>query len=155
MLEDAASAPSSSAVARDGANARTDHERRIAALEAQVYALQISVTESQTRQQQQDRHIAALETGLQDVSQPQYAGFKQSPYGLQPLGAVSDTKSSLPPVNSTPFDSCFAVNGMKCEAASEHRDKRQKTVAQSDFIARGIVSEDEAQLCFESWVTCC
>ncbi|KAK4049273.1 hypothetical protein OIV83_004209 [Microbotryomycetes sp. JL201] len=132
--------PSSSVVATKGGFI-TDHERRIAALEAQVYALQVSVSEVQN----QNQLLVAAQANMQQQPQalPQYYPQTFAQY---------DAKTAMPPVNSTPFDSCYAINGVKPDpCVSGHRDKRQKTTCSGDFISRGLVSEEEAMLCFESY----
>ncbi|KAK4047443.1 hypothetical protein OIO90_006188 [Microbotryomycetes sp. JL221] len=141
----------------------TDHERRIAALEAQVYALQISVSEVQTQNHQlaaaaasnfesSSNASATAHTAPSQASLPQYYTQPFSQFGSTSTG-TDDAKRAMPPVNTTPFDSCYAINGLKQEASlDQHRDKRSRlTDRKHDFIARGLVSEDEAMLCFESY----
>ncbi|KAM0790476.1 hypothetical protein ACM66B_003352 [Microbotryomycetes sp. NB124-2] len=144
-LEEKQVPTSSSTVIASNGGFITDHERRIAALEAQVYALQVSVTEVQNQNQQ----LVAAQANLHQQPQalPQY--YTQT---FDQYATAVDAKTAMPPVNTTPFDSCYAINGVKPDTCSfEHRDKRQRTANSGDFIARGLVSEEEAMLCFESY----
>ncbi|BGP09768.1 hypothetical protein JCM10049v2_005641 [Rhodotorula toruloides] len=125
------SAPSSSSISPQIV---TDHDRRIATLEAQLYALQLTVQRQQLAQNQQ----------------PQQQGM---------YGAPQQQAFPTFPANGTGGYG----GGLKHEASDGdlHRGKRWKgdlqgTIAEpgteeKDFIARGLVSEEEAQMCFESY----
>lgn len=159
-------APTSSAlVARNGAIV-TDHERRIAALEAQVYALHLSVANPPPP----PAHLQAPPNPYFS-SQPQYATKTFSHYS-------GHTATASPPLSKPQFDAasgpCLFANGDAFRqryppegtpAAErqhrdyehgdyEHRDKRHKAelpvTGELDFIERGVVTEAEASLCFES-----
>ncbi|GEM10184.1 microtubule-associated protein [Rhodotorula toruloides] len=115
----------------------TDHDRRIATLEAQLYALQLTVQRQQLAGGQQPRQSAQ---GMHDAQQQQQPAFPTFP--ANGGGAYGPA--------------------LKHEASDGdlHRGKRWKgdlqgTIAEpgtedKDFIARGLVSDEEAQMCFES-----
>lgn len=128
------SAPSSSSISPQIV---TDHDRRIATLEAQLYALQLTVQRLQLAASQ-----PAPQQGMYGAPPQQQQAFPTFPGPANGGGAYA--------------------GGLKHEASDGdlHRGKRWKgdlqgTIAEpgteeKDFIARGLVSEEEAQMCFES-----
>lgn len=193
LLEDTA-AHSTSLVSGNGSappvspQTVTDHERRLAALEAQLYNLQITMARQvqippQQHQpphsmygsgpsshaaleypQQQQQHVYGSSNGaggshpypssyshpsLASSAPPSHARF-DSP--TMPKHELDRSHSSA----SARLGSGGSGSGAGGAAASSdaHREKRWKGesagAGEGDFIARGLVSEEEAALCFDS-----
>ncbi|GAA5935563.1 hypothetical protein JCM3775_003352 [Rhodotorula graminis] len=198
LLEDTA-AHSTSLVSGNGSaptvspETVTDHERRLAALEAQLYSLQITMARQvQIPQQQQHQphpmygpgpsSHPALEYSAPPTAhqQPHSYGSSNGAGGSHPYPSSSyhpSLASSAPPSHAR-FDSPTmpkhepdrshssasarlgsggSGSGAGGAAASSdaHREKRWKGesagAGEGDFIARGLVSEEEAALCFDSY----
>ncbi|CEQ40126.1 SPOSA6832_01712, partial [Sporobolomyces salmonicolor] len=146
-----------------------DHERRIAALEAALYALQLSAasqprTETVQPQKQQFDHsqhqhgISTPMTSTQQYGHPSPSYGTHSPAPFIPPGLpgsrydFSTTSLKHESDGSSNLMGDGRSNLMGDDQAARHRDKRWRGEAgEPDFIARGVVSEEEASLCFESY----
>ncbi|GAA6031363.1 hypothetical protein JCM8097_005624 [Rhodosporidiobolus ruineniae] len=177
-----------------------DHERRIAALEAQLYALQLAAARAQApplpaqqqqQQQQQQQPLPPMFSspssgpGLQSLDAlgvPPPSAGATSVYGTQafpgaaqqpvPAGQVGAYSASpaLPMKHeaspSVGLDAGANGGSVGGEGGAEgHREKRWKgeplgtdglgggglATGEPDFIARGVISEEEAQMCFDSY----
>lgn len=175
-LETSSPPPSSSALARPPLQ---DHERRIAHLEAQLYALQMSNTGPQQRQISRPPSVPSSLSPAPRVPQPQAVTNPYNfPTHLQPhpstayLASYSPDSSPYPAQpprpdqqhapypkyppsgrHTFPAPARFGNgNGIAGEGEQEARgEKRWKGEDGSvDFITRGEVTEEEARLCFES-----
>lgn len=145
-----APAPTSSfLVARNGGIV-VDHERRIAALEAQVYALQLSAT-------QPPQPPPQIQQNPYFPSQPQYATQTFSHF------SGHSTASASPPISKPHYDEtsgpCSFANGeafrakFPQEGGGPQRKRPRLDLPQNgeeDFLSRGVVTEEEAIMCFES-----
>ncbi|GAA5851664.1 hypothetical protein JCM9279_002537 [Rhodotorula babjevae] len=201
LLEDTA-AHSTSLVSGNGSappvspQTVTDHERRLAALEAQLYNLQITMARQvQIPPQQHQPHSmygpgpsshAALEyPQQQQQSQPSHVyGSTNGAGGSHPYPSSYSHPSlaSSAPASHARFDSPTVpkhepdrshssasartgggsgsgsgsgAGGGGATSSDAHREKRWKGesagAGEGDFIARGLVSEEEAALCFDSY----
>ncbi|BGP41813.1 hypothetical protein JCM10449v2_005804 [Rhodotorula kratochvilovae] len=159
----------------------TDHERRLAALEAQLYQMQITMAR-QVHLPPQQPHPSMYPPahGAVDYAAPQHAQQQhhQQAYGAYPAmygqpSGLAGAAAPMPPQQQAPQGrfsspssalkhepdrSSSAASGRTGAAAStadSHRGKRWKgddvNPADGDFIARGLVTEEEAALCFESY----
>jgi hypothetical protein len=145
----------------------SDHERRIAALEAQLYALQMQANQAPTsRQGQLDFPQPTLQHS------PHQSTFNQSSFGLaspanghtvppfQPASHGSlhsryNSASSLK--HEVDSQGGYATDGMTEYSATkrwkgdERADRGHGQFAERpDFISRGVVTEEEAAMCFDS-----
>lgn len=144
----------------------SDHERRIAALEAQLYALQLAASRPQPLPPQQSPP-GALPTTYSSSSNGQ---------GMQPLGTINGAYDYGNPGGSNLYDPATSApqslkhegDGSELERTSRehHREKRFKGEplpaiggvlgmpvdcgVEADFISRGVITEEEATMCFES-----
>jgi hypothetical protein len=140
----------------------SDHERRIAALESQLYALQLAASRPPPLPSQ-DPPQGSLPTI--------YSSPSNGP-GLQPLNAITGSFSYNTSGDSgliNHYDAASsgtAVLKHEGDGADEHREKRFKAeplpplggvlgvpvngTMEPDFITRGVITEEEATMCFES-----
>ncbi|GAA5992211.1 hypothetical protein JCM11641_001016 [Rhodosporidiobolus odoratus] len=145
-----------------------DHERRIAALEAQLYALQVSVSRPQQPQQFQQHQLPPHQ---QQPPKPAIFSSSGGGNGMQHIDMTTDSPYSDAAGSSAGPGRAPATAGSTGGAGVKHEDgdfsggresKRWKgdpllvsshTAAggEEDFIARGLVSEEEAAMCFESY----
>ncbi|GAA5877477.1 hypothetical protein JCM8547_001085 [Rhodosporidiobolus lusitaniae] len=184
------------------AAAISDHERRLAALEAQLYALQLTVSRQQLpqpsqqpqqqyqqQQQQNQQNLPSMFSspsngpGLQALDQFGYAtdGASSMPAPYAPSGAASASPALKhePDLASVDGGDAAGAGGLGQDG---HREKRWKgdslaasslggavgggmaplsaslggggtggTGGEADFIARGVISEEEAVMCFDSY----
>lgn len=183
----------------------SDHERRIAQLEAQLYALQLAAARQPPPLQQQQMAPMYSQPGLDQGQQlpslsssttvgpygysapslqhqqqqqlsspytPGGAGGLPLPAGTpQPQQQQQDRFDSLNPSVKHEADgnASFGAEGNASngDEAEQHREKRWKgdplaasgqlpgvgpASGEPDFISRGVVSEEEAIMCFESCV---
>lgn len=186
MLEDTA-ANSQALVAGNGSAASvapqtiTDHERRIAALEAQLYNLQITMARQvqiPPQQQQPQPHPSAYGPGPSNPAGIEYHAQHQQQQSHNPYGGPSNpyassyshpSLASPAPASHARYDSPSGAGsgtlkhesdrsnsaasmqtGAAASSGDSHREKRWKGEGEGDFIARGLVSEEEAALCFDS-----
>ncbi|GAA5876989.1 hypothetical protein JCM1840_007091 [Sporobolomyces johnsonii] len=139
-----------------------DHERRIAALETALYALQLSAASQPRMQtvppQKQQLDYTQHQHGISPtpMSSTQQYGQPAPSYGLHspapfiPPGLPGSRYDS--PAASLKHEGDGSSNLVGDDQAARHRDKRWRGEAgEPDFIARGVVSEEEATLCFESY----
>lgn len=188
MLEDTA-ANSQALVAGNGSPASvapqtiTDHERRIAALEAQLYNLQITMARQVQIPPQQpppQAHPSAYGPGPSNYAGIEYHTQHQQQQSHNPYGGPSNpyassyshpSLASSAPASHARYDSpsgggggggtlkhesdrsnsaASMQTGAAASSGDSHREKRWKGEGEGDFIARGLVSEEEAALCFDS-----
>ena len=140
------------------------HERRIAALEQQLYTLQLSIA----RTQPQPPPAAPPQPNVPPMGMygssytVQHGGMSAyapamseygSPGAVPPHSARSDGYPTAPKHEPGLNSSTNGLKHAESDADDEHRGKRWKGepgYGESDFIARGLVSEEEATMCFES-----
>jgi hypothetical protein len=169
---------STSIVSTQGSSATaSDHERRIAALEAQIYALQLQAAQAPASRGPQ------IDYPHQSLSSPHQASFGTNPsYGLtSPANGHSlppfqqnaniSTHSRYNPnsnlkheVDSQGGGSYATDSGLgdypqqpatkrwkgdEVGSLSGHRPEESFS-DRPDFIQRGVVSEEEAAMCFDS-----
>lgn len=157
-------------------NASTvDHERRIAALEAQIYALQLQAANpppppQHQRHAQIEYHQPSMHTH-NPHSSPQQNSFANSAYGLPSPANVHSMPSFVGGSNSlhSRYDSTsslkhegepqggYANDGMGEMPSTKRWKGDEKTGRPAgnltdgpDFISRGVVTEEEAAMCFDS-----
>lgn len=136
------------------------HERRIAALEQQLYTLQLSI--ARTQPQPPPPQSSGPPMGMYGSSYtvqhggmaayPSAMGEYGSPGVVPPHSARSDGYPAAPK-HEPGLNSANGLKHAESDADDEHRGKRWKGepgYGESDFIARGLVSEEEATMCFES-----
>ncbi|GAA5957766.1 hypothetical protein JCM8115_006241 [Rhodotorula mucilaginosa] len=173
VLEDSA-AGQSGALVQQRASSETQsvppemlsaHERRIAALEQQLYTLQLSIA----RTQPQPPPAAPPQPNVPPMGMygssytVQHGGMSAyapamseygSPGAVPPHSARSDGYPTAPKHEPGLNSSTNGLKHAESDADDEHRGKRWKGepgYGESDFIARGLVSEEEATMCFESY----
>lgn len=140
------------------------HERRIAALEQQLYMLQLSIARTQPQPPPPPPPQSNLPPmGMYGSSYtvqhggmtayPPTMGEYGSPGGVPPHSARSDGYPTAAKHEPGLISSANGLKHAESDADDEHRGKRWKGepgYGESDFIARGLVSEEEATMCFES-----
>ncbi|GAA5955979.1 hypothetical protein JCM10213_006525, partial [Rhodosporidiobolus nylandii] len=154
----------------------SDHERRIAQLEAQLYALQLATARQASQVQIPPVYSSpsgghgpqALEqSGSAGAGYAAAAAFAAPypPSSATSVGAAGHFVSDVPSGSGSGAGIKHDPEGVDGPAGFDaHREKRWKgdpllaTPAsgasasfEPDFIARGVVSEEEAQMCFESY----
>lgn len=151
----------------------TAHERRIAALEQQLYSLQLAVARSNHAQPAQPSPTMGSSSGPYSSGYgvhhhaggmpgyPPHPSEYDSPgmppgVGMQAPGPPHDAFSTRAKHEA---DRMNGAEGLKSEGMGmdggedSHRGKRWKGepgYGEPDFITRGLVSEEEAAMCFES-----
>lgn len=156
----------------------SNHERRIAALEAQIYALQLGASQAPAVL----RQTPQIDFPHQPLSSPQHSSFGNPPTNF---GLTSPSNGhSLPPFqqggNSTSHNRYGSSSSLKHEVDSQGGGGDYNTEAMSDythqppaakrwkgdeggmnrpgqsfsqrpdFISRGVVTEEEAAMCYDS-----
>ncbi|GAA5937645.1 Zn(II)2Cys6 transcription factor domain-containing protein [Sporobolomyces koalae] len=160
---------------RGSGTTTADHERRIAALEAQIYALQLQTAQAPPpRQAQLDYSQSPLNPLSASVPLP---SPQQHTYGISGYRTDSPGNASfpLPGSNSGQAHARYASNSsLKHESDSQsggythdgmsdyssakrwkgdERTPRSGNPYQDepDFISRGVVTEEEAAMCYDSY----
>lgn len=169
MLEDTAASNSSALVPRGPGDPQASlsvypemisgHERRIAALEQQLYALQLQVARSQPPTPQQATPYSAgysVQHGGMPGYPPHNAEYDSPGLPAAPLPSHLGGTSEYSSPAKHESDSAGGPSRLKEGDGDEpdtHRGKRWKGEPGSgepDFIAGGLVTEEEATMCFES-----
>ncbi|GAA5977121.1 hypothetical protein JCM10908_004863 [Rhodotorula pacifica] len=172
MLEDTTASQSGALVHRSSSDSQSAppevlsaHERRIASLEQQLYTLQLSIARTQPPPPAQSN---APSMGMYGSSYPvQHGGMAGYPPSMGEYGSPGMPPTPMPPHSaassgypgSAKHDpgGYNGVDGLKDAdpgGDDAHRGKRWKGepgYGEPDFIARGLVSEGEATMCFDSY----
>ncbi|GAA6004219.1 hypothetical protein JCM10207_002488 [Rhodosporidiobolus poonsookiae] len=133
----------------------SEHERRIAALEQQLYALQLQAARTAHAPVQPPSLYPAASTSTGTNPGPDAYGFATG----GSLGRFDEPTTSTLKHEADGGDDLNGSAGAGADAADDHREKRWKgdplasglSSAEPDFISRGVVTEEEALMCFESY----